>query len=144
MLTNGRIRKVKCDEAKPFCNRCTSTGRKCDGYPSTEPIRYSPARSASPPSNALFGPSNALFSIPGTTAEKRSFQYFVANTASELSGYFNEDFWSGLLLKASLGNGDGVAALRHAVVGIGALHEDFVNAAGGDEHGANSDFALAQ
>ena len=27
-----RARKVKCDEGKPHCNRCTSTGRKCDGY----------------------------------------------------------------------------------------------------------------
>ncbi|EPE04963.1 c6 zinc finger domain-containing protein [Ophiostoma piceae UAMH 11346] len=27
-----KIRKVKCDEAKPYCTRCTRTGRKCDGY----------------------------------------------------------------------------------------------------------------
>lgn len=26
-----RIRKVKCDENRPACNRCTSTGRSCDG-----------------------------------------------------------------------------------------------------------------
>ncbi|VUC23526.1 unnamed protein product [Clonostachys rosea] len=29
-----RIRKVKCDEKKPSCQKCTSTGRKCDGYES--------------------------------------------------------------------------------------------------------------
>lgn len=84
------------------------------------------------------------FSIPGTSTEKRSFQYFIANTAAELSGYFNEDFWSGLLLKASLGNNEGVAALRHAIIGIGALHEDFVDSGGADERGVKSDFALAQ
>lgn len=27
-----RIRRIKCDEEKPFCRRCVSTGRKCDGY----------------------------------------------------------------------------------------------------------------
>ncbi|KIW17758.1 hypothetical protein PV08_04953 [Exophiala spinifera] len=27
-----KIRRKKCDEEKPFCRRCTSTGRKCDGY----------------------------------------------------------------------------------------------------------------
>ncbi|CAK7225860.1 hypothetical protein SBRCBS47491_006032 [Sporothrix bragantina] len=27
-----KIRKVKCDETKPYCLRCTKTGRKCDGY----------------------------------------------------------------------------------------------------------------
>lgn len=29
-----RIRRIKCDETKPHCQRCTSTGRKCDGYSS--------------------------------------------------------------------------------------------------------------
>lgn len=27
-----KIRHKKCDETKPACNRCTSTGRRCDGY----------------------------------------------------------------------------------------------------------------
>jgi Fungal Zn(2)-Cys(6) binuclear cluster domain len=32
MQSGNRIRHVKCDEAKPECLKCTSTGRKCDGY----------------------------------------------------------------------------------------------------------------
>ncbi|EEU36191.1 uncharacterized protein NECHADRAFT_52907 [Fusarium vanettenii 77-13-4] len=32
--TTCRIRKVKCDEGKPFCLRCVNTGRTCDGYES--------------------------------------------------------------------------------------------------------------
>lgn len=28
----SRIRRVKCDEEKPACKRCSSTGRRCDGY----------------------------------------------------------------------------------------------------------------
>lgn len=28
----SRIRRVKCDEARPNCRRCISTGRRCDGY----------------------------------------------------------------------------------------------------------------
>src|SRR5271170_3044775 len=31
-----RIRQIKCDERKPRCERCTSTGRNCDGY---DPLR---------------------------------------------------------------------------------------------------------
>ena len=30
-LTWARIRKVKCDEGRPSCHRCLSTGRTCDG-----------------------------------------------------------------------------------------------------------------
>ncbi|KAH7137017.1 hypothetical protein B0J13DRAFT_587133 [Dactylonectria estremocensis] len=33
-----RIRKVKCDENKPFCQKCVGTGRTCDGYES--PFRF--------------------------------------------------------------------------------------------------------
>ncbi|KAJ6439267.1 hypothetical protein O9K51_07152 [Purpureocillium lavendulum] len=29
-----RTRKVKCDENKPFCQKCVRTGRNCDGYES--------------------------------------------------------------------------------------------------------------
>ncbi|KAK3385315.1 hypothetical protein B0H63DRAFT_181546 [Podospora didyma] len=27
-----KTRKVKCDEGRPACVRCVSTGRACDGY----------------------------------------------------------------------------------------------------------------
>lgn len=33
-LTRARVRKVKCDEGKPQCQKCSTTGRKCDGYQS--------------------------------------------------------------------------------------------------------------
>ncbi|KAJ4114767.1 hypothetical protein NW768_011321 [Fusarium equiseti] len=38
-----RIRKIKCDEAKPFCQRCVKTGRTCDGYESVFRSFVSPA-----------------------------------------------------------------------------------------------------
>ncbi|KAM0511705.1 hypothetical protein ACHAPE_009589 [Trichoderma viride] len=31
-LELSRIRRVKCDETRPSCRRCVSTGRRCDGY----------------------------------------------------------------------------------------------------------------
>lgn len=33
-LIHNRIRKVKCDENKPFCLKCVKTGRVCEGYES--------------------------------------------------------------------------------------------------------------
>ncbi|OAR00516.1 hypothetical protein LLEC1_00844 [Akanthomyces lecanii] len=36
-----RIRRVKCDEAKPMCNRCMTSGRMCDGY---KPAPKKPAK----------------------------------------------------------------------------------------------------
>ncbi|CAI6330555.1 unnamed protein product [Periconia digitata] len=49
-----KIRKIKCDESKPHCHRCTSTGRKCDGYASAIP-------SSAPPMNRI-GRTTGLFS----------------------------------------------------------------------------------
>lgn len=37
-----RIRKVKCDEEKPACKRCISTGRTCDGYRSNFRVSVAP------------------------------------------------------------------------------------------------------
>lgn len=59
--------------------------------------------------------------IPGNTEEKRGFQYFLTNTAVELSGYYDKTFWQYLLLQVS----NAEPPLRHAVIAIGALHEDF-------------------
>ena len=48
-----RIRRVKCDETKPACQRCTSTGRTCDGYDSE-------ATASRRPNNQLALPSRGL------------------------------------------------------------------------------------
>ncbi|PQE06097.1 putative UPC2 Regulatory involved in control of sterol uptake protein [Rutstroemia sp. NJR-2017a BBW] len=106
-----KVRKVKCDEAKPRCKRCSTTGRNCDGYSSDITI---------------FKDSIALIQrisvhIPGTTEEKRSFDFFLRNTAAELSGYYDSPFWERLVLAASAQK----PSLRHAVIALGALHEDF-------------------
>jgi hypothetical protein len=41
----------------------------------------------------------------------------------ELSGFYSSSFWENLILQASTTE----PSLRHAVIGIGALHEEFVN-----------------
>ncbi|KAI0854356.1 hypothetical protein F5Y00DRAFT_222897 [Daldinia vernicosa] len=56
------IRRVKCDETKPACTRCTSTGRKCDGYDGAPPPRPKKPTSSSP--DQLATP----FSTPTTTS----------------------------------------------------------------------------
>ena len=60
---------------------------------------------------------------PGNSQEKRAFSYFVNRTAVELSGFYSSSFWEKLILQASTAE----PSLRHAVIGIGALHEEYVN-----------------
>ncbi|KAK4109648.1 hypothetical protein N656DRAFT_715579, partial [Canariomyces notabilis] len=83
-----KARRVKCDEAKPHCQRCVKSGRKCDGYRST--IRSSPPASALSPAG--------LFE---TASERRSFYYFQTHACHSLGGPFNSSFWArGVLLAA--------------------------------------------
>ncbi|TVY46579.1 Transcriptional regulatory protein [Lachnellula occidentalis] len=110
-----KIRRVKCDEAKPACNRCSSTGRKCDGFP----------QDASSSSNDGGSPGISTkrisTKVPGSAQEKRGFHYFIQQTAPELCGFYNTGFWESLVLQTSAAE----PALRHSVIAIGAIHEEF-------------------
>lgn len=108
---------MKCDEAKPSCQRCTSTGRKCDGYAQDIFI----ARPQDAQDRAII--HRISTSMAGNKEERRGFSYFLHNTTVELSGYFDTSFWQQLLVQASTAE----PALRHAVIGIGSLHEAFTN-----------------
>ena len=107
---------MKCDEAKPACRRCTSTGRKCDGY--VEDILGSNSQA----SRGLIL-QRLSAAVPGTAEEKRCFSYYLHNSAPELSGYYDSSLWEKLLLQAAIEE----PALRHALIGISSLHEAFAN-----------------
>ncbi|KAF5868013.1 putative transcription factor cys6 protein [Botrytis fragariae] len=110
-----KTRRIKCDEAKPSCQRCSKTGRKCDGYSSDIMIS---SQKCTPYIDLI---QQISVHIPGNAEEKRSFDFFLRNTAAELSGYYDSSFWGNLVLAASTQK----PSLRHAVIALGALHEDF-------------------
>lgn len=109
-----KIRRVKCDETHPSCKRCTSTGRKCDGY------GFSTVTFENQTLSVLQRKFNNL---QGTSDEKRGFSFFLQNTAPELSGYFATEFWGQLIIQASIAE----PSLRHALIALGSLHEEFTN-----------------
>lgn len=105
-----RVRRIKCDETRPLCIRCTGTGRKCDGY-----LAQSPA--AIPP-----GPNPIALTINGPPSQKhqnRSFEFFRTCTLPNISLHFGSPFWTQLVLQASHSE----PALQHAATALGALHE---------------------
>ncbi|KAI1164439.1 hypothetical protein F5B18DRAFT_252820 [Nemania serpens] len=103
-----KIRKVKCDEGKPSCLRCKSTGRKCDGYVSR------------PTSSALsWHRPRHLFPNVNDASERRSLEFFCEVAAPVLSGPLDPYFWTHLVLQFSQME----PAVRHAVVAVGSLYE---------------------
>jgi hypothetical protein len=79
---------------------------------------------------------------PGSSQERRAFHYFVTRTAVELSGFYSDSFWEEIILQAS--NADG--AIRSAIIGMGALHEEYVNGTLNYDEGTtcNPTFAVSQ
>ncbi|KAM7222398.1 hypothetical protein V8F06_002176 [Rhypophila decipiens] len=119
-----KIRKVKCDEAKPFCIRCTKTGRRCDGYlPSTkrQPRSGSLAGRGHGGAGGHGEPHGSLsvFYDWASADEVRSFQFFQHVTAPCLSGDFDGSFWRVLVLQICQTE----PAVKHAVLAVSSLHE---------------------
>ncbi|KNG84886.1 hypothetical protein ANOM_006873 [Aspergillus nomiae NRRL 13137] len=111
-------RRIKCDEARPHCLKCSSTGRKCDGYEAPSPPP--PQRNTCLRLPYIY-PQTLQY--PGNTRETRSFQFFYERTVSSLAGLCGSEFWSGLVLRVSQHE----TAVYHALIALGSLHENFEN-----------------
>ncbi|KAK3356305.1 C6 zinc finger protein [Lasiosphaeria hispida] len=99
-----KIRRVKCDEARPSCTRCISTGRKCDGY-----VRQ-------PYATVLSAGVKLHVSVP----EYRALDFFHRHVAAAIAGTLDlEAFWTRTVHQASQSE----PAVRHAIVAISSLYE---------------------
>ncbi|CZR62086.1 uncharacterized protein PAC_11983 [Phialocephala subalpina] len=124
------IRRVKCDEQKPSCARCTSTGRKCDGY-TNMPVSRSGSRSVSPnkgmaSSHSSLDPSQKI-RLPTFDDAKQlqSFEFFINSTCTVSPVYYGADFWSTRVLQLSLSE----PAIRYALCSLSTLHRSVKAAA---------------
>ncbi|KAN0121988.1 hypothetical protein V8E51_000314 [Hyaloscypha variabilis] len=123
-----KTRRVKCDEGRPGCQRCSAFGFDCDGY--DEPFQPKakmshgqvfPHRRArvipqvQPSAAALCrSPQKSLFK---NDQEHRYFSLFSTKTANQLQGLFSTDLWDRLVLQVS----ERDSSVRHAVIALGAL-----------------------
>ncbi|KFZ07625.1 hypothetical protein V501_06273, partial [Pseudogymnoascus sp. VKM F-4519 (FW-2642)] len=138
-----KLRGVKCDEAKPICRRCISTGRTCDGYGiwggggnaygsvsritnSSRPPRSLPLTTITTTtittSTCTASPLTSTRTLPpllGATTqhEHRAFEYFLHRTSRKLPGIFDSPFWSTLVFQASACD----PAVLHALIALGAV-----------------------
>ncbi|KAF4952235.1 hypothetical protein FSARC_12700 [Fusarium sarcochroum] len=111
------VRRVKCDEAHPACTRCTSTGRKCDGYQSNTP---SPPRSSS--QSVISSPASVV-STYTTGPEARSFQFFIEKTLVNFQTFFPDDLWNTRVLQVA----QSADCIKHAVVALAYYHELYLS-----------------
>ncbi|KAL2120421.1 hypothetical protein VTJ04DRAFT_4448 [Mycothermus thermophilus] len=131
----SKIRRVKCDEGKPACHRCTSTGRTCDGYDKAALARY---QSPGPSQSQAAEMARAEFvracewnetlrsmrrieaDIDGTETEKRVFSRFKATTSDGVDAQICcfKSFWRRLTPATACQD----EAVKHAVVAMAASY----------------------
>ncbi|GJC80846.1 putative transcriptional regulatory protein C15D4.02 [Colletotrichum liriopes] len=111
-----KSRKVKCDEAKPACARCTGTGRKCEGYAVVVPSNRAIARARSRTTRLKDALAQARAGWEGGS-EKATLEYFARDVAPKLPQNLENQFWTVAVPRMSKSE----PAIRHAMAAIGSL-----------------------
>ena len=114
-----RIRHIKCDEAKPSCLKCTSTGRICDGYELRASIETTneAARAQVVPRYPISVVVNPSLGIPGTHEESELFEKFYYSSGHRISVVLNSKLVYQLVLQTYHSD----KAVRSIVIAITAL-----------------------
>ncbi|KAK4466024.1 hypothetical protein QBC42DRAFT_293648 [Cladorrhinum samala] len=140
-----RIRRVKCDEAQPSCQRCVSAKRQCDGYINTASAVGS-SSSSSPSSSSgrhhhhlssralaaavrrlhVIGPASRVLGPAVPTHESSCFDFFRVCTSQMTASVFPAPFWSRQVLQVSHSE----PAAWKAAVAVGALHRRWERCSG--------------
>ncbi|KAI8718313.1 hypothetical protein NCS52_00609900 [Fusarium sp. LHS14.1] len=121
-----RIRRVKCDEAKPSCQRCISSKRRCDGYlPEDSTVTRRQLAEAARQLSVVGPISQALSQYPRhrshspTPTSMSLFDVFRNLTAPSTASFIPSKFWTRELLQLAHSE----PAVWHATLALGALHQ---------------------
>lgn len=125
---------MKCDEGKPACRRCVSTGRTCDGYgiwggggnrcdnwPErrellTEYAEFLKSHVA-PAISLVCMTEKSAFTFM-STSERQCFDWFRIRTSTKLPGAFMTPFWQTLIFQACHTE----RSVLHAVLALTSFH----------------------
>ncbi|KAK9325285.1 hypothetical protein V1517DRAFT_189944 [Lipomyces orientalis] len=140
-----KIRRVKCDEEKPSCHRCRSTGRKCDGYGPPSALSASTTNNQTKDMHIIqhtpqLTQAIRMWMLPSfdrllTETEYRSLEFFHLQTVS-CFGTKAGDF----LLRAAYHD----PSIRLAAMALGSLHRTFLLEGYDQSRQQKTQFALRQ
>ncbi|CRK11408.1 hypothetical protein BN1708_010145 [Verticillium longisporum] len=119
-----KTRKVKCDEARPACKRCVTTGRVCDGYGIWGGGgRAYHERYVVEPTGALYThvvsrPRAAPPVLVLNPQEQECFEWFKYRTSIMVPTSYAAGFWNTLIFQSSVQE----PAILNAVLALGSYH----------------------
>ncbi|KAI8630380.1 hypothetical protein F5Y19DRAFT_484257 [Xylariaceae sp. FL1651] len=109
-----KVRKVKCDEGRPECRRCRTSGRTCAGYQTPQPGSFSW-------SELLRIRPSIIADSSATSAELQSLDFFRCIVAPALVGSVASNFWTSSVMQQAIQQ----TPARNAVLAISALYRRF-------------------
>jgi hypothetical protein len=125
--SNRRVRRVKCDESKPHCQRCIVFGVVCAGYGPLVDVPPREPRLQTTQSKILLPTLATLQAVPiyrlncGAGFEDelsgRCFRIYLEETARQINGPFPNPLWAKLIPQIS----EMEPFVRDAIIAIGAL-----------------------
>ncbi|KAH6695507.1 hypothetical protein F5X68DRAFT_266878 [Plectosphaerella plurivora] len=122
-----RIRRVKCDEKKPSCQKCLTSKRKCDGYLSPD-VRMSRRELAAAIKMTGSSMTRALSQIPSrldlqtrelSPGDARLFEFFRRVIVPDTTNNLPSNFWQRDVMQLAHTE----PAFWHATVALGRLHK---------------------
>ncbi|KAI8673556.1 Zn(2)-C6 fungal-type domain-containing protein [Fusarium keratoplasticum] len=108
-----KLRRIKCDEGKPSCNKCLSSGRLCAGYGIWDEGWASPIQCTS------LSKLNTPIPPMASQEERGHFDFFRVIAASKLAGAFPSSFWESLVFQASSSE----LVVLHGASALGAAYK---------------------
>ncbi|KAI1363816.1 hypothetical protein F5Y08DRAFT_340283 [Xylaria arbuscula] len=116
-----KARRVKCDEGRPSCHRCVSTGRTCDGYGIWGGGTFKSLAKTSEPRLHTGTVQYAVSSLFGELSPEQEacFQWFRFRTYTKLPLPFITPFWETLVLQACTAE----PAILHAALALASAHQ---------------------
>ncbi|KAF5240682.1 hypothetical protein FAUST_4208 [Fusarium austroamericanum] len=119
-----RIRKIKCDEGQPFCEKCVKTGRTCDGYESV--FRPFSNTHTSDNRESIVGNKH-----PESTADTLSLDPATLNRYLSTKTIFDVDLDCNREAEQVLQHSLTDASIRHALQSLQALRDTLESMADG-------------
>ena len=117
-----RQRRVKCDEKRPVCQRCTKAEFTCSYSCGADDQPLAPNEVVSRALAALPVTVYKLpFSVPGSPDERKALHYYHNHAAMNLSGFVTIGFWNRFVLEQCQAE----PVVRYAIIALGHAHLEY-------------------
>ncbi|KAJ5101778.1 hypothetical protein NUU61_004000 [Penicillium alfredii] len=114
-----KTRRIKCDEQKPECLRCTRSNRRCGGY--SESLSKTPA--------GAITAYSIPFKVPGSQTDRQLLHFYCAEVAQSISGFSDPTLWTQLVLQRCHHQ----PVIRSALVSLSSLYQGHLRASATDQ-----------